>query len=211
MKTFKLTGPDFLHPMWFNRVRHGQHSALVGENGIVTLDGEQLQISGETPLPGSVIEVWLNMDGFFVGATAAELKRVAEERRATEEAKKERHRAHLNTMRSEAESFNERICLPVKWDVGIKDVLSGLSEKSSGDGRNKATVEHIYLLEPLTLGRIVRDKGDFLCSASSRSNGKRWSSTVLEHALDGDGKAYQPKVTCKRCMDLAKRWMNERT
>lgn len=210
MKTFRLSGPRFLHPMWFNRVRYGQHTALIGENGLVTLDGEQLTICGDSPLPGSTIHVWLNMEGFFVGATAEELQRVADERRATEDAEKERQRTNRNAMRAEAEAFNATICLPVKWDVGIKDVLSGLTENSFGNGRNKATVEHIYLLEPLAQGRITRSKGDFLCTASGGSNGKRWSSVIVEHCFDGEGKAYQPKVTCKRCLDLAKRWMNGR-
>jgi hypothetical protein len=97
----------------------------------------------------------------------------------------------------------------VAWDVGIKDVLSGLSETSWGDGRSAATVEHVYLLEPLTAGRLVRQAGDFLCTAAAGTNGKRWSSKVIERAHDGDGQPYRPRPTCKACLALAKRWMKD--
>lgn len=95
----------------------------------------------------------------------------------------------------------------MRWDVGIKDVLSGLSQTSFGDGRNRATVEHIYLLEPLQAGRLARKAGDFLCTAASGSNGKRWSSKVIERSHDGDGLPYQPKVSCRACLAAAERWI----
>ena len=96
--------------------------------------------------------------------------------------------------------------LPVRWQVGQKDVLRGLSARSWGDGRSKATVNHIHLLEPLEKGRLVRTAGDFLCTAAQGSNGRRWSS-VEATALDGDGGNYQPKVTCSKCLSLARHWI----
>lgn len=75
-----------------------------------------------------------------------------------------------------------------------------------GHGRNKATVEHIYLLEPLIEGRLQRRKGDFLCTSAAGTNGKQWSSKVIERLTDGSGNDFQPKVTCKACLSVAKRW-----
>lgn len=207
MHTYPVSGPDLLEPFWFNRVRHGHHAAEVAAGGTVTVDGVMLRLRGEAPAPGTAVQVWLNASGFFVCATLEEIEREAQARRNAEAAEAEQRRQDLNAMRADAESFNARIALPVKWDVGIKDVLSGLSENSWGDGRSKATVEHIYLLEVLEAGRLTRREGDFLCTPASGTNGKRWSSKVVERCHDGEGRPYQPRVTCKACLALAKRWM----
>lgn len=209
MKTYHVAGPDLLEPFWFNKVRHGQHAAVVAEDGTVTLEGVALRVRDEAPAPGTAVQVWLNGSGFFVCATLDEIERDAQARRDAEAAEAERRRQKLNAMRADAEALNARIALPVKWDVGIKDVLSGLSENSWGDGRSKATVEHIYLLEPLEAGRLARKEGDFLCTAASGTNGKRWSSKLVERCHDGEGTPYQPKVTCKACLALAQRWIKE--
>ncbi len=206
MKTYQLSGPDLLEPFWFNRVRHGQHPASVAADATVTVEGVTLHLRGEHPPVGSAVQVWLGFSGFFVCATTAEIERDAAERRERQAAEEAQHRARLDAQREEAKAFNARIALPVHWDVGIKDVLSGLSENSWGDGRSKATVEHIYLLEDFEAGRIKRRKGDFLCTSANGSNGKRWSTTV-ERAHDGSGAPYQPKVTCKACLKLAERWL----
>ena len=209
MKTYPVASPALLEPAWFNKVRHGQHAAVVTEAGTVTLEAVSLRLRGEAPPPGTAVRVWLNGSGFFVCATLDEIKREAQARHDAEAAKAEERRQKLNTMRADAEAFNARIALPVKWDVGIKDFLTGLSETSWGDGRSKATVEHIYLLEPLEAGRLTRKEGDFLCTSASGSNGKRWSSKIIERCQDGEGTAYRPKVTCKACLALAQRWMKE--
>ena len=47
---------------------------------------------------------------------------------------------------------------------GKKDVISGLTENSWGDGQKANTVYHVYLKEPLHDGRLYRSAGDFLCS-----------------------------------------------
>jgi len=45
--------------------------------------------------------------------------------------------------------------------------------------------------------------------AASGTNGKRWSSKIVERCNDGEGKPYQPKVTCKACLALTQRWMKD--
>jgi len=208
MKTYALLSPRFLSPQWFNASRYGRHDSIVAQDGTVSVFGETLAFETESLPPGTLVRVWLNSRGFFVCATMADIEK--QEKQDLEKAytETEKRRRHLNDLRAEAEAFNARIGLPVRWDVGIKDVLSGLSPNSWGDGRNRATVEHVYLLEPLVEGRLKREKGDFLCSASSRSNGKRWS-TVVDRAYDGDGNLYQPKITCKACLRLVKKWMKD--
>ena len=84
--------------------------------------------------------------------------------------------------------------LPFQWETGIKDVLSGLSENSMGDGRSSRTVQHIYLLESFTGQRLRRNKGDFLCTSAKGSNGERYSQQIIE-----EGRA----PTCRACLKIA--------
>lgn len=79
--------------------------------------------------------------------------------------------------------------LPFKWKAQIKEVLSGLSENSNGDGWKKNTVIHVQLLEDFKRGRLTRNKGDYLCSPKKVPN---W----------GDGGNYT-EVTCKSCLKRA--------
>jgi hypothetical protein len=210
MKTYPVSGPTLIDPHWFAQTRHGQHAAVVEPGPMVVIKGVPLRLREGAPEPGTAVRVWLNGSGFFVCATVDDIEHEAQARRVAEEAEATQRRLRLNAMRAEAEAFNARIALPVNWDVGIKDVLSGLSEKSwRGDGRNKATVEHIYLLAPLEADRLTRKEGDFLCTSANGTNGKRWSSKIVERCHDGEGTPYQPKVTCKACLALAQRWMKD--
>lgn len=207
VRTFSLSSPQFLEPHWFARVRSGQHSAVMDDAGSVLLDGVALRVIGDAPMPGTAVKVWISQAGFFVCAEDDEIQRAERARQDEEAQRADLRRKHLNDRRADAESFNAQIKLPVKWDVGIKDVLSGLSECSMGDGRSKTTVDHIYLLEPLQDGRMVRKAGDLLCTSVAGSNGKRWSSKVVERSFDGDGRPFQPMVTCKACLNRASKWM----
>lgn len=208
MQTYPVMGPGMLDPMWFNTVRNGQHSAEVAADGSVTVNGVALRLCRDTLAAGTAVRVWLNGAGFFVCATRDEIEREAKAWHDAEAVKAEKLRRQLNALRADAEAFNARIVLPVRWDVGIKDVLSGLSKASWGNGRSKATVEHVYLLEELQAGRLKRQAGDFLCTSASGTNGKRWSS-VVDRGHDGDGKPFQPKVTCKACVAQALRWIQD--
>ena len=210
MHIYPVTGPCMVDPMWFSRVRHGRHQAEVAADGSVTVDGVVLRLRGDAPAAGTAVQVWLSGSGFFVCAARDEIEREAQSFRDAEAVKVEQRRQQFNALRAEAEAFNSRIVLPVLWDVGIKDVLSGLSATSWGDGRSKATVEHVYLLEELQAGRLKRRAGDFLCTAASGKNGKRWS-TIVVSGRDGDGHRFQPKVTCKACLAQAQRLMQART
>lgn len=49
MKTYQLSGPDLLEPFWFNRVRHGQHPAIVSADATVTVEGVALRLRPRGP------------------------------------------------------------------------------------------------------------------------------------------------------------------
>ncbi len=205
MGTYRLSCPAPIDPFWLRRMQSGQHSATVAAAGAVTVEGVTLQLRDTSLAMGTAVRVWLDASDLFVCATVADIEQEAEDRRAKAAADDAKRRARLDAIRDAALAANAEIALPVRWDVGVKDVLSGLSANSWGDGRSKATVEHIYLLEAFEAGRIKRRKGDFLCTMASGSNGKRWATT-LERWRDGDGAPYQPRVSCKACLRIAARW-----
>lgn len=202
---YRLQSPPFLDPRWFNHVRQGPQSAVVDERGVVVVAGEELRFSDAVLPVGTEVQVTLSASGFFQAVSTADLAIEREAFLKAEAMREQALRMAQNATRAAAEEANAEIRLPVKWDVGIKDVLSGLSENSNGSGRNSRTVEHIILLESLEFGRLVRDEGDFLCSSSKADNGKRWSGQVAEQWVDGDGNTYQPPVTCKKCLEVAQR------
>jgi hypothetical protein len=203
----KLVAPSFIDPRWFNQMRSGTHEALVIDSQSVNVDGQLLRLAdpGEIQLDPSR-KAFVILTSYFYLETEDE--RQERQRKATEmeaQRQEEIHRV-LNRYRDEAATFNATLHIPVAWKVGIKDVLSGLLERSMGNGRNAATVEHIWLQEDLHEGRLQRKKGDFLCTSASGSNGKQWSAQTEKTHFDGDGKSYLPKVTCQACLKIAQRW-----
>jgi len=214
MKTFRLNGPQFIDPGWFNAVKGGRHRVVIAPTGAVVLKGVEMRIVGVSspdvspekslPRPGTEVEVWLADQ--FMCASVVDVEHAAEVARQERVAREQRMRQQWDAARDEAIAFNASLRLPVAWDVGIKDVLSGLADGSWGDGRNRATVNHVLLKQPLTLGRLQRNKGDFLCSSSQALNGKRWAGQTQAKAYDGAGSEYQPKVTCRKCVGVALRF-----
>lgn len=212
MKTFTLVETSrFVDPVFFNRMRGGGHvQAVVGDDGRVMIDHVELEFRDpkETLPPGTAIQVWLVRD--YVCVSEAELAAYNVQREAERKRQDEEYRARLNRYRVEAEAINAGIKLPVGWTVAIKDVLSGLSERSNGDGRSKSTVNHIYLKEDFEFGRIKRKSTDLLCTSPSGTNGKRWAQQSEEAAcFDGDGNRYTPPVTCKQCLKIVENVMSQ--
>jgi len=205
MKIRKLRYNGFIDPRWIRTVQSGKHKAIVDLTGKnIILKGEALILDVQLP-PGTPVLIWLDRNFYCCTELDFENHQAAIRKAADEELQK--HRQLENEKREEAETFNATINVPVKWTVGQKDVLSGLSETSWGDGRNTRTVNHILLQEDLAEGRLKRPKGDFLCTSNKGLNGKQWSGAAQIDCVDGDGSTYLPKVTCKQCLKLAKCWM----
>jgi hypothetical protein len=199
----EITEP-FIDPVWFRMARSGG-SALVDAEGFVVLREKRLRFAdpAEALPPGTWVNVTCSRN-FECESLAVQQQRHEawqKQREAEEQVKREAR----NKRRDEALALNASLTLGVAWEPAIKDVLSGLSFNSSGNGYNKATVQHVRLLEGLESGRIKRKKGDFLCTSASGSNGKSWANGDPVHFSDGDGKPYLAPVTCKQCLALAKR------
>jgi len=194
--TYVLAGPDYLHPLWLRNFSHGNLDAIVGDNGKIIVQGETLRFANQTIAlaPGTKLKVWLERQ--FMCAETEAVARYEEALKQHQVIVAATRAEKLRLDREADAKFNRQYRLPIAWKPGIKDVLSGLSEKSNGDGRNVATVQHILLSEDLHAGRLHRNAGDFLCSSNTAKNGKRWSTQVSELG----------KITCKQCLLLAERW-----
>ena len=109
--------------------------------------------------------------------------------------------------------FNAQFDIPFKWSVGIKDVLSGLSFNSMGNGRNSATVGHVLVLEDVQIGRLKRQAFTFLCTSKSGSDGKNWSGTRFDESGEiltaQDGTSYLHPITCKSCLKKIEHWKTD--
>ena len=195
-----MTTRHFLHgeepydPRWFRKVQHGKHAGVVEVGGTVLVYGERLRFNTHDKglPPGTPVKLWLERS--FVCATSADLDLEAAQAKAATERHAREVARRAEALREAAAAFNSRIQIPVAWDVAYKTVLSGLLEHSMGNGANKATVDHIRLLEPLSDGRLKREAGDLLCGTKA----SLWIA-------DGNN----AKVTCKACLKLAQRWITE--
>lgn len=207
-----LIWPPYMHP---TAMGFGVKVGIMVKNNSVQVAGGLFQLDCDiAPYPeGTQLAVHFGAYGAWVELhadyeaerQAAEIARKAEKQRRAELVIAQARAAALN-----AKTVNENLKIPVRWTVGQKSVLSGLSESSWGDGRNRRSVDHVLLLEDLVDGKFVRTAHSFLCTTESGSNGKQYSH--LESFAMGNAEAgvapYVPAVTCKQCLARAQRWAN---
>lgn len=202
----KLNAPRMLDPFWFNKMKTGEQEGIALDAETIEVHGEQMRLAHPDEIrldAGEKVFVSLGLD-FCLERESERTERLTQNRSRYEE-DQARQRERLAQLRAEAQEFNASLRIPVKWEPGIKDVLSGLSENSWGDGRNRATVEHILLRGDLVDGQLRRRAGDFLCTAPRGTNGKQWSAQP-ESTYQTGGQEYRPKVTCRACLKIAERW-----
>lgn len=203
MLRIELRSPEFLNPLWFNNVINKNHLTKV-KNDSLELDGVTLKV--KNPLPDGT-ELRVFFDRNFYAVLESEYQDDIKLKQTAKKEADEKRRKSLNQRREEASAFNSTINLPVEWRISQKEVLSGLSERSNGDGCYKNTVHHIELLTALNAGRLQRQPHDFLCTAKKGSNGKSWSDANYGITYqDGDGNTYTPRPTCKQCLKLIEKF-----
>lgn len=207
VKTYILrTHNGLIDPSMLAKMRDGRfdgNTVILDDNSIVLLGTKFVFVNKENNLePGTAVRVWLSNN--FTCASLSNIESYNQEREVARLLNEQQEKARMNAYRDESAVFNSSLPIPVKWCTGVKQVLSGLSGKSWGDGRMRSSVEHVYLLEDLKVGRIKRNKYDFLCSNSKSRLGGLHFETFLKW-VDGDGNHYEPKVTCKKCLTIVER------
>lgn len=198
----------FIDPLWFRGIQGKDNLAQVEAPGEILLNGKRLLFNAQDIALDIGTQVIVQARNNFVFISVRGKQMLDELAARDHEREIAARNARRNQLREEARIANAAIVLPVRWEPAIKPVISGLSESSAGNGANRRTVTHIRLINPLAHGRLRRNAGDLLCSA----NGDNGSFADLEAGdlrTDGDGHVYPAKVTCKKCLQIAKggqRW-----
>jgi len=188
----QLQSPTFINPFFIRSLP----ATGVVTDGAVKVGSELLQFTDTPYSNGTEVNVYLSQN--FYCETTAEIEA---KRQVQEEQQRQRQQAALEAEQrraDEAKRFNDSLNIPARWTPEIKRVLSGLSETSAGNGCYKNTVAHVYLLEDLNEGRLNREAGNFLCTTD-----KGYLSDSLDYQDE-----YATKVTCKKCLEIAKRWQS---
>lgn len=105
-----------------------------------------------------------------------------------------------------SQTFYSGLNIPFRFTIEVKEVLSGLSANSNGDGQKRNTVYHVYLKEAFQQGRLIRKAGDFLCSQSQARSGANWSDSLGQGTFTLDQDGTQPVPTCKQCLAALERF-----
>lgn len=191
-RSLKLLDP-FVSPALFRGGAGFRHPAVV-DGDVITAEGTRFALAdGQDPIPeGSEVLIWMLRTGAVcltkadIAAHEAEMA-AGRAKQAAEQARADQQR------REEAEAFNAALDLPFRWTPGHRVVLGGLSERSWGNGMNRASVVHIMLSEDFASGRLKRKAGQFLCSSHVDAFG---SDEDMRHSEGA-------KVTCKSCLARA--------
>ena len=205
---FKLSWPAYPNPAWFSSRSEATISGVVLMGNQVKTENDILDLmEGQMPEVGEIVVVEKSKY-FLTGKNLSEVEKEKKEKELLIEKKKfedEEKRKNLQKkIRNEAFQKNEKLHVPVEWTSGFKSVLSGLSEKSWGNGINKKSVVHILLKEDIMDGKFVRKSGSFLCTTKGGTNGMEYVD--LERLSHDDEGSYISEVTCKACIKTALRF-----
>jgi hypothetical protein len=206
MKWYKASFDGFLPPEFYNDRLLPKEGVIESEGKILLSSGYRLSFNPEgVPYPiGTKVVVLLQNWFWFLSEDdyLTMQQQSAEERSRHEEEVRQRSIAK----RLEAEKFNAAFSFPFKWEVGIKPVLTKLTDSSWGDGAYARTVYHVLVMSPLHEGRLKRRAGDFLCTPFGGSNGFLSDHVTPLYNWDANRVKYKPKITCKACLKIAERW-----
>lgn len=180
---------------------------VVREGGVVDLSGidtQNLRLSDVDAIePGT--EVRVSMRGKRVYCQPrSEYERQQQRKQRRRELEKKAEARYKHWERRRAEEFYDQYEIPFEWDVAIKGRRSGLGRGSWGDGRAADTVNHLFVCESFSKGRLERSAESYLCTPGT----PEFQFTEERH-LDGDDEEYRPKVTCKTCLERMERWKKD--
>lgn len=152
--------------------------------------------------PGMEVRVWFDLatQDVLIAKECDWRDAVRRQEEAALKARAERDAAdaaRTAAAKAESDAWVTLFAPPFAWRLGHRQVLSGLRERSYGDGRNRASVEHIMFSEDFSSGRLSRKAGDLLCTSAPASFGNVFNSP-------GDDCG---KPTCKSCLEMAARFM----
>jgi hypothetical protein len=201
--------PDLPSPRWFHS--NGPNmDAVVHERGIFA-HGDFLElVEGELPAVGTAVKMTFERSLLFVEDKATYEARAKRERDEAQERRNAIYRAEMSDYEARAAAANAKLNIPVRWTSGEKTVLSGLQLNGWGNGRNRRSVNHVLLLEPVNDGRFVREANTLLCTTAAGTDGQMWTGDLSTYSHGNDGK-YVSCINCTNCLRLATRWKDPLT
>lgn len=202
----KASYDGFIPPLYFTTFSGIREGVVVEGNRINIDKGHILKFDeGEVHLPvGTPVMVKLNRWFWFM--SKKDYDRMLLQKEHDRLRQEEEYRLKSMARREEAERFNSEYIFPFEWEIGIKAVISGLTESKMGNGVYAKTVHHVLLKTPVNFGRMKRNAGDFLCTPYGGANGNFSDLFSAEYFQDSTGIKYKPKITCRSCIKIAERW-----
>lgn len=196
-----LNVKGFINPFFLNSVSREPKLGVV-DNSMVIVGETLLRFDNDAgaPYPEGT-KVIVSFAGNFYCESEAERDQRAKEKRERLAKNLTQQESRQRIYQAESDQANTNLKLPFIWQASSKVVLSGLTENSSGDGRNRATVIHIQTLEDILIGRLTRKAGQLLCSTK---DAKLWLSNDIPTDLGSVSIKGMPMVTCKACLKRAK-------
>lgn len=187
-RVIEISYGPFIHPAVIRNLP--QKITIENERYITIFDQKFTPLNGETLEIGKQLFVQngrFNMQASYVDeikayneAKAERIKEKAEQKRIQKE--------------KEIKEFWNQYDIPFDFSVEVKEVLSGLSENSMGNGLKKNSKHHIFVKEDIEFGRLKRHANSYLCSPSKAYSGGDWSGTL------GNGRNGKHIITCKNCL-----------
>lgn len=196
---------DRIQPVDFpDRLKRGV-DATVLKNGRLAIDGYDKMFSkvadSDAVETGQRVRCTFE-NGDAVAIKLEELEQLEYERKAKPYLDAREKRQQQREQKAEATAFWANYELPFEYAVKIKGRRSGLSRGSWGDGRAADTVEHLYVRETFTDGRLERDADVFLCTNDNAHI--EFDGGITRRGPDGE--SYVPSVTCSTCLERMERW-----
>lgn len=199
----RVVAPGMVTPGITNVIRSSP-VGTIREGGWIELeelDSRDLRLSDPSEIdPGTTVKV-VRRRGTEWCKPLAEYQRDQQASKAKRRAKERQRSQEKDRKRDEAAAFWDQYEIPFDHDVAIKGRLSGLVRGSDGTGTASNTVEHLYVHESFSEGRLERDEEQYLCN-----NSASFRFDEGERRKDSSGEGYVPKVTCKQCLNLMERW-----
>lgn len=197
MKKHRLTTDAF-----YNKVRHlgNPHKIeAIVKGGGLEIEGHRFKFIDEGhPVDGETVLFWMSNWGYAY--VKSEYDAYQKERIESLIREKEADRLKALERKQKADDFYKSLNFPVAYHVGVKEVLSGLSASSWGDGQKRNSAIHLILDEDFESGRLKRQKREFLCSQQKQVANWSGQNDSQLYAHHGRDLKWVPEITCKQCL-----------
>ncbi len=203
---YRIDYGPFIPPILGSMFRAGGDREIVGWEApdvIVLKDQTQCRIAEDISLEELQTLKWVQLRGeefkaFSEAELALEKLKIQQTREVYEQQQREQIEQQQKLETEKNQAFWEQYKIPFQYSVQKKQVLSGLTSNSAGDGNRTSSVWHLYVDEAYQSGRLKRCQ-DFLCTSGA------WMETEIEW----EDSEVLPRVTCRKCLRMMERFKQQ--